>query len=149
MTQHTFVIIKPDAVEEGLVGTILARYEGAGLRIEAMEMRTIDGAFADRHYAAHLERDFYPPLREFMIKGPLVALRLSGDDAIATVREINGATDPSKAAPGTIRADFASSVRCNCVHASDSEESAAAESRSLVRVSSATSLVDSPPRLGL
>lgn len=127
MTQHTFVIIKPDAVADHLVGTILARYEAAGLSIEAMDMRTIDDAFADRHYAAHLERDFYPPLREFMISGPLVAVRLSGDDAIAKVREINGATDPAKADAGTIRADFATSVRNNCVHASDSEESAAAE----------------------
>lgn len=127
MTQHTFVIIKPDAVADGLIGTILARYETAGLRVEAMDMRTIDGAFADRHYAAHLERDFYPPLREFMTSGPLVAVRLSGEDAIVKVRDLNGATDPEKAEAGTIRADFATSVRTNCVHASDSEESAEAE----------------------
>ena len=127
MTQHTFVIIKPDAVEAGLIGAILGRYEAAGLAIEQLDMRTIDGAFADRHYAAHRERDFYPPLREFMTRGPLVAVRLSGDDAIARVREINGATDPAKADAGTIRADYATSVRHNCVHASDSEESAAAE----------------------
>ncbi|MFT3889492.1 MAG: nucleoside-diphosphate kinase [Arachnia sp.] len=127
MTERTFVIIKPDAVEAGQVGAILQRYEGEGLRIEAMDLRTIDGDFADLHYAAHLERDFYPPLRAFMTEGPLVALVLSGEGAIASVRALNGATDPTKADPGTIRADFAESTRRNVVHASDSPESAAAE----------------------
>lgn len=127
MTEKTFVIIKPDAVGAGHVGAIISRYEGAGLTIEAMDMRTIDGEFADRHYAEHLERDFYPPLREFMTSGPLIALTLSGDDAIATVRSINGATNPDEADEGTIRADFAETVRRNAVHASDSPESAARE----------------------
>ena len=127
MNQQTFVIIKPDAVEDGRVGAILSRYERAGLTIEEMELRTITGEFADRHYSEHLERDFYPPLREFMISGPLVALILSGEDAIAKVREIHGATDPSKADEGTIRAEFAESVRRNAVHASDSPESAERE----------------------
>lgn len=125
--EQTFVIIKPDAVEAGLVGTILGRYEQAGLTITAMDLRRIDGEFADRHYAEHLERDFYPPLREFMISGPLVALILEGANAITTVRDINGATDPAAAAEGTIRALHGTSVRTNCVHASDSPESAAAE----------------------
>ena len=110
-----------------LIGEILGRYERAGLRVTALELRTIDGEFADRHYAEHLERDFYPPLRDFMLSGPLVAAVLSGDDAVAKVRELNGATDPAKAAPGTIRADFAESMRRNAVHASDSPASAAAE----------------------
>ncbi len=127
MTQHTFVIIKPDAVADHLVGTILARYEAAGSPVEPRVGRASGSRCAARHYNAHLERDFYPPLREFMVSGPLVAVRLSGDDAIAKVREINGATDPAKADAGTIRADFATSVCNNCVHASDSEESAAAE----------------------
>ena len=92
-----------------------------------MDLRRIDGEFADRHYAEHLERDFYPPLREFMTSGPLIALILSGDDAISKVRDLNGATDPAKADAGTIRADFATSVRENAVHASDSPESAERE----------------------
>lgn len=125
--QKTFVIIKPDAVAGGLVGSILGRYEEAGLTLEKMDLRTIDGEFADRHYAAHTEKDFYPPLREFMTEGPLVALVLSGDDAIAKVREINGATDPAQASEGTIRDLHGESVRRNCVHGSDSPESAAAE----------------------
>lgn len=124
---RTFVIIKPDAVDAGHVGAILTTYEEAGLTIDAMDLRTIDGAFADQHYAEHVERDFYPPLREFMTRGPLVALILSGDDAVTAVRELNGVTDPAEAAEGTIRARFGSSVRENCVHGSDSPESAEAE----------------------
>lgn len=127
MIERTFVIIKPDAVAAGHVGNILNRYEEAGFRPEAMDLRTIDGDFADQHYAEHLEREYYPPLREFMTEGPLVALVLSGLDVRASVRELNGATDPSKATAGTIRADFGTSVRTNCVHASDSAESAASE----------------------
>lgn len=127
MSESTFVIIKPDAVSAGHAGNILARYEDAGLRLEEMDLRRIDGEFADRHYAAHIEKAFYPPLREFMTSGPLIALVLSGEDAIARVREINGATDPAQADEGTIRADFATSVRENCVHGSDSVEAAAAE----------------------
>lgn len=127
MTERTFVIIKPDAVAAGHIGNILNRYEEAGLRPEAIEMRTIDGDFADRHYAEHLGRDYYPALREFMTEGPLVALILAGDDALAGAREVNGATDPSKADAGTIRADFGTSVRTNCVHASDGPDSARSE----------------------
>lgn len=124
---ETFVIIKPDAVAAGHVGHILTTYEDAGLTVEAMELRTIDGAFSDKHYAEHLERDYYPPLREFMTSGPLVAVILSGDDAIQKVRALNGVTDPSKADEGTIRQRFGTSVRENGVHASDSEATAAAE----------------------
>ncbi|MCC2592587.1 nucleoside-diphosphate kinase [Tessaracoccus sp. OS52] len=127
MSEQTFVIIKPDAVASGYVGNILSRYESAGLRIAELDMRTIDGEFSDRHYAEHLERDFYPPLREFMTSGPLIAGILKGEDAVSRVREINGATDPAKAEPGTIRADFATSTRQNCVHGSDSADSAASE----------------------
>lgn len=127
MSEQTFVIIKPDAVAAGHVGDILARWEGAGLRVEALELRTIDGDFADRHYAEHVERDFYPPLRVFMTSGPLVAGILAGAGAIEKVRDLNGVTDPAKADAGTVRADFGSSVRENAVHASDSPESAAAE----------------------
>lgn len=127
MTEQTFVIIKPDAVADGHVGNILDRYEQAGFRPEAMELRTIDGDFADQHYAEHLERDYYPSLREFMTEGPLVAMILVGDNALAGVRDLNGATDPAEADEHTIRADFGTSVRNNCVHASDSPEAAVAE----------------------
>lgn len=127
MTERTFVIIKPDAVAAGHVGNILNRYEEAGFRPEAMEMRTIDGDFADQHYAEHLERPYYPPLREFMTQGPLIAIVMAGEGALMGVRDLNGVTDPANAAQGTIRADFGTSVRTNCVHSSDSPESARSE----------------------
>ena len=125
--QRTLVLLKPDAVRRGLVGELLARFERRGLTIAALEMRTIDGEQADRHYAEHVERDFYPPLREFVTSGPLVALVLEGDSAVEVVRGINGATDGRKAAPGTIRGDYSLSNRENLVHGSDSPESAASE----------------------
>jgi len=127
MTQRTLVLLKPDAVRRRLAGEILSRFEAKGLAVVAMELRTIDGEQADRHYAEHVDRDFYPPLRAFITSGPLVALVLEGDEAIEVVRAINGATDGRKAAPGTIRGDFSLSNRENLVHASDSPESAARE----------------------
>lgn len=127
MTQRTLVLIKPDAVKRGLVGAVTSRYEAKGLRIVAMEHRTIDAAMADAHYAEHVEQPWYPPLRDFATSGPLVALVLEGDEAIHVVRALNGATDGRKAAPGTIRGDLSLSNRENLVHASDSEESAARE----------------------
>jgi len=127
VTEETFVIIKPDAVAAGRVGAILSRYEDEGLEIARMELRRIDAAFADQHYAEHVERDYYPPLREFMTEGPLIAMVLRGEDAVARVRALHGATDPTKADPGTVRADFAESTRRNAVHASDSIEAAAGE----------------------
>jgi nucleoside-diphosphate kinase len=127
MTQRTLVILKPDAVRRGLVGEVLSRYEAKGLTIVAMEQRTIDGAMADRHYAEHVDRDFYPPLRAFVTSGPLVVAVLEGDEAIEVVRLLNGATDGRKAAPGTIRGDLALSNRENLVHGSDSSESAERE----------------------
>lgn len=127
MSQRTLVILKPDAVRRGLVGEILSRYETKGLSIVAMEHRTIDGALADQHYAEHVERDFYPPLRAFVTSGPLVTLVLEGDEAIEVVRALNGATDGRKAAPGTIRGDLSLSNRENLVHGSDSPESATRE----------------------
>ncbi len=127
MSEQTFVIIKPDAVAAGHVGAIVSRYEDAGLRLAAMEFRRIEPEFADLHYSEHVEREYYPPLREFMTEGPLIAMVLEGDDAVARVRALHGATDPAKAEPGTVRADFAESVRRNAVHASDSPVSAAQE----------------------
>ena len=127
MSQRTLVLIKPDAVKRSLVGTVLARFEAKGLSLVAMELRSIDGAMADAHYADHVEQPWYPPLREFAVSGPLVALVLEGDEAISVVRGLNGATDGRAAAPGTIRGDFSLSNRENLVHASDSEESSARE----------------------
>jgi nucleoside-diphosphate kinase len=127
MTQRTLVLIKPDAVRRGLVGDILSRFEAKGLSIVAMELLTIDGDKADEHYAEHVERDFYPPLRAFVTSGPMIALVLEGDEAIDVVRAINGATDGRKAAPGTIRGDLSLSNRENLVHGSDSLESAERE----------------------
>ncbi|MFW6599984.1 nucleoside-diphosphate kinase [Propionibacteriaceae bacterium Y2011] len=127
MTERSFVLIKPDAVRRGLVGAVLSRFESKGLHIVAMEQRTIDGELADQHYAEHVDRDFYPPLRKFVTSGPSVALVLEGDQAIEVIRLLNGATDGRKAAPGTIRGDWSLSNRENLVHGSDSPESAARE----------------------
>jgi nucleoside-diphosphate kinase len=127
MTERTLVLLKPDAVSRGLMGQILSRYEAKGLTVVAMEMRTIDGSVADRHYAEHVEKEFYPPLRAFVTSGPLVALVLEAESAVEIVRALNGATDGRKATPGSIRGDFALSNRENLVHGSDSPESAARE----------------------
>ena len=127
MSERSLVLIKPDAVARGLVGTVLARYEAKGLTLRAMELRTVDAGLADQHYAEHVERGFYPELRAFITGGPLVALVLAGERAIEAVRALNGATDGVKAAPGTIRGDLCLSGSQNIVHASDSAESAARE----------------------
>ena len=127
MSQRTLVLLKPDAVRRGLVGNIVSRFEAKGLTIVAMEQRQIDAAHSDKHYADHVERDFYPPLRDFVTGGPLIAVVLEGDEAVEVVRAINGATDGRKAAPGTIRGDLSLSNRENLVHGSDGEESAARE----------------------
>src|SRR3954469_15532776 len=127
MSQRTLVLLKPDTVRRGLVGEVLGRFEAKGLRIVAMDLRTIDGELADQHYAEHVDKAFYPPLREFMTGGPLVALILAGDQAIDVVRALTGATDGRKAPPDTIRGDFSLSNRENLVHASDSPDSAKRE----------------------
>ena len=127
MSERTLVLLKPDTVRRGLVGEVMSRFEAKGLNIVRMELRTIDGEVADQHYAEHVERDFYPPLRDFVTGGPLVAMVLEGDEAIAVVRAIAGATDGRKAAPGTIRGDLSLSNRENLVHGSDSAESAERE----------------------
>ncbi|MGZ4594619.1 MAG: nucleoside-diphosphate kinase [Actinomycetes bacterium] len=127
MSERTLVLIKPDAVRRALVGQVLARFERKGLGIVAMDLRTIDGETADRHYAEHVEKDWYPPLRAFITSGPLVAMVLEGDQAIGVIRALNGATDGRAADAGTIRGDWSLSNRENLVHASDSSESAARE----------------------
>jgi nucleoside-diphosphate kinase len=126
-TQRSFVLLKPDTVRRGLVGAVLARFEAKGLRVVALELRQVDGEQADRHYAEHVDKAFYPPLRTFITSGPSVAMIVEGDEAIEVVRALNGATDGRKAAPGTIRGDLSLSNRENLVHGSDSSESAARE----------------------
>lgn len=125
--QRTLVLLKPDAVRRGLAGTILARYEAKGLAAVALELRHIDAAMADRHYADHVAKPWYPPLRDYITAGPLVAVVLEGPTAIDVVRLMNGATNSAVAAPGTIRGDYSLSNRENLVHASDSPESAGRE----------------------
>jgi len=127
VSERTLVLIKPDGVRRGLVGEILSRFERKGLTIDALELRTLDVATADEHYAEHVAKAWYPPLRDFITSGPLVALVLSGDQAIEVVRGLNGATDGRAAAPGTIRGNLSLSNRENLVHASDSPESASRE----------------------
>ena len=125
--ERSLVLIKPDAVRRGLVGEILGRFERKGIIVESMVLRAMDAELADEHYADHVEKPFYPPLKEFMTGGPLVALVLAGDDVIEVVRTMIGSTDGRKAAAGTIRGDFSLSNRENLVHGSDSEESAERE----------------------
>lgn len=127
MSERTLVLIKPDAVRRGLLGTIISRFERKGLAIDAMVLRRMDAALADQHYAEHVAKAFYPPLKEFMTGGPLIAMILSGDEAIDVVRALVGATDGRKAAAGTIRGDLSLSNRENLVHASDSPDSAKRE----------------------
>jgi nucleoside-diphosphate kinase len=122
--ERSLVLIKPDAVRRGLIGEIIGRFEGKGLTIERMVLRRMDAALADQHYADHVNKGFYPPLKEFMTGGPLVALVLSGDEVIEVVRQMIGATDGRRAAAGTVRGDLSLSNRENLVHASDSPESA-------------------------
>ena len=126
-TQRTLVLLKPDTVRRGLVGNVLSRFEAKGQSIVALDLRTIDQAQADEHYAEHVDKDFYPPLRDFVTSGPMLAAVLEGDEAVEVVRLINGATDGRKAAPGTIRGDLSLSNRENLVHGSDSPESAERE----------------------
>lgn len=127
MSEKTLVLVKPDGVRRGLVGQILSRFEAKGFEIVAMQMRTLDKQTADQHYAEHVEKGWYPELREFITSGPLVSLILSGDQAVEVVRLMVGATDGRKAGPGTVRGDFSLSNQENLIHASDSPESAARE----------------------
>jgi nucleoside-diphosphate kinase len=122
--QRTFSIIKPDAVAANVIGQILARLEQKGLKIVATKMVHLNQAQAEAFYAVHRERPFFKDLVSFMISGPVVMSILEGENAIALYRDIMGATDPKKAAPGTIRADFAKSIDANAVHGSDAVESA-------------------------
>ena len=127
MSERTLVLIKPDGVRRGLTGEVLARIERKGLRIAAMDLRTVGRDLAETHYAEHAGKPFYGSLVEFITSGPLVALVAEGPRAIEAFRALAGATDPVKAGPGTIRGDYALEVQDNIVHGSDSPDSAERE----------------------
>ncbi|MDP1645080.1 MAG: nucleoside-diphosphate kinase [Thiobacillus sp.] len=125
--QRTFSIIKPDAVAKNVVGKIVSRFESNGLKVVASRMKHLSRQEAEGFYAVHRERPFFKDLVDFMVSGPVVLQVLEGEDAIAKNRALMGATDPKKAEPGTIRADFAESIDANAVHGSDAPETAAVE----------------------
>ncbi|MSP79050.1 MAG: nucleoside-diphosphate kinase [Dehalococcoidia bacterium] len=124
---RTLILLKPDAVQRGLIGTIISLIEQRGLKIVGLKLIQIDDALARRHYAAHVDKPFFPGLHKFITSSPVVALAVQGVNAVEVMRQIAGATDPSKAAPGTIRANFGLSIGMNIIHGSDSAESAAQE----------------------
>ena len=126
-SEKTLSIIKPDAVKKNVIGKIISRFEDAGLRVVAARMTHLSRKEAEGFYAVHRERPFFKDLVEFMISGPVLIQVLEGDNAIAKNRELMGATDPKKAAKGTIRADFADSIDANAVHGSDGPETARKE----------------------
>ena len=125
--QSTLLLVKPDAVRRGLIGEVVSRVERKGLRIEAMRMMRVDRDLAERHYGEHREKPFFSELVSFITSGDIVALRVSGRDAVAVVRTLMGSTDPTASAPGTIRGDLGIGITENLVHGSDSPESAQRE----------------------
>jgi len=125
--QRTLVLVKPDGVARGLVGEVIRRTEAKGLRLSALELRTLPADVAETHYAEHREKPFFADLVTFITSGPLVAMVVEGPRAIDAFRQLAGATDPVKAAPGSVRGDLATEVQNNVVHGSDSAESAERE----------------------
>ena len=125
--ERTLIIIKPDAVQRGLTGEIIKRFEQRGLKIVAMKMVQVDRQLAERHYDVHRERSFFPKLIDYIISSPAVVIGLEGKNAIKAARQTIGATNPLEATPGTIRGDFGMEVGRNLVHGSDSVENAAIE----------------------
>jgi nucleoside-diphosphate kinase len=125
--ERTLILVKPDAFGRNLSGEIIARFERKGLRLAALKQMTMTSELAEQHYAEHAEKPFFGELTSFITSGPLVAMVLEGDRAIEAARQVIGATDPLKAAPGSIRGDFAIEVGQNMVHGSDAPESAARE----------------------
>jgi nucleoside-diphosphate kinase len=127
LSERTLVLVKPDGVRRGLIGEVLARIERKGFRIVAMDLRTLDVTTAETHYAEHTGKPFFSSLVDFITSGPLVALVVEGPRAIEAFRSLAGATDPVRAAPGTIRGDYSLIVQSNIVHGSDGPDSAARE----------------------
>ncbi len=127
MPERTLILVKPDAVQRNLIGEVISRIERKGLRVIAMDLRTIDRETAETHYAEHVGKPFFGPVVEFITSGPAVAIVAEGERAIEAFRALAGATDPVKALPGTIRGDYALQSAKNMVHGSDSPESAERE----------------------
>lgn len=127
MTEQTFVMVKPDGVQRGLVGEVVKRIEDRGLKIAGLKLVDVDQELAETHYDVHRDKPFFEGLVGFITSGPVVAMVVEGPGAIKAVRALNGATDPIEAGPGTIRGDFAVDIGRNIVHGSDSPETAAKE----------------------
>jgi nucleoside-diphosphate kinase len=125
--QKTLVLLKPDAVQRGLVGELVSRLERKGLKLVGLKLVRMDNALARQHYAEHVDKPFFKGLAEFITSGPLVVMAIEGEDAIGMVRTLMGETNPANAAPGTVRGDYAVSIGLNLVHGSDSPESAQRE----------------------
>ena len=121
---RTLVLLKPDALQRGLAGALISRIEARGLKIVGMKLLQVDRALAHRHYAAHVGRPFFPGLVQFITSSPVVAMAVQGESAVDVVRQLMGATDPLKAAPGTVRGDMAQAIGRNLIHGSDSPEAA-------------------------
>ena len=127
MMERSLVLIKPDAMQRNLAGTVISRLEAEGLRVVALKMLDMDRALAERHYAIHADKPFFADLIEYITSTPIIAAVFEGEGAIELIRKVMGATDPAKAEPGTIRADFGLDVQRNVVHGSDSRETAEKE----------------------
>ncbi len=125
--ETTFLMVKPDGVQRGVVGEVISRIEDRGLRITALKMMQIEREMAEEHYAEHEGKDFYGPLLEYITSGPVVAMAVKGKSSISMIRDMVGSTDPADADPGTIRGDYGIEIGRNIVHAADSEESAERE----------------------
>jgi len=125
MMERTFVMVKPDGVQRGLTGEVLSRFEERGLKLVGAKFMQIDQALAEQHYAEHEDKPFFEDLTDFITSGPVLAMVWEGQDAIAQVRQMMGATDPAEAAPGTIRGDFGLDLGRNVVHGSDTEPGSA------------------------
>mgnify|MGYP001308589565 CR=1 FL=1 len=125
--ERSLVLLKPDAVQRGLVGELISRLEAKGMKLAGMKLIALDGELAGRHYAEHTERPFFSELVDFITSSPVVALVIEGENSVKVVRGLMGATNPLDAAPGTVRGDLAASIGMNLVHGSDSLESAARE----------------------
>ncbi len=125
--ERSLVLIKPDAMQRGLAGTIISRLEGQGLKLVALKMLHLDKALATRHYAIHAGKPFFEDLIKYITSTPIIAIVFEGNGAVEVIRKAMGATDPAKAAAGTIRADFGSDIQQNVVHGSDSIETAEKE----------------------
>ena len=125
--ERSLVLIKPDAMQRGLVGTIIARLEKVGLKLVAMKMLHMDKALAQRHYAIHKDKPFFNSLVSYITSAPIIAIIFEGKEAVELIRKTMGATDPTKAEPGTIRGDFGLDIEHNTIHGSDSTETAAEE----------------------